>query len=80
MPEQPIEERVAQLERIVATQSEMILKLVELMNHLGSESAATNERMETSNRAVAEQFEKLRAPLERLLSQLGGEQRTDSLN
>lgn len=72
MPEQPIDERVAQLERIVATQSEMILKLVEMLNHLGSESAATSERVEAAHRATGEQFEKISSLLSGLAARLEG--------
>ncbi len=72
MLEQPIEERVAQLERIVATQSEMILKLVEMLNHLGSESAATNERIETASQTTAKQFAAIGELLQRLAAQLEG--------
>lgn len=70
MPELPLDERIAQLEKIVATQSEMILKLVEMMNHLGAESAATNERVEAARQASAEHFQKLAALLQKLVGNL----------
>lgn len=66
MAELSTAERIAQLEKIVATQSEMILKLVEMMNHLGSESAATNERLAAASEATAKQFAMISNLLERL--------------
>jgi hypothetical protein len=50
----------------VATQSEMILKLVEMMNHLGQESAATNERLDAVKAATSQQFQDLAAMLQKL--------------
>ena len=70
---QPLEERVAQLEKIVATQSEMILKLVEMMNHLGAESTAFNERLENVRATTAAQLENVGAMLHRLAGEFGGE-------
>ena len=72
MNETTLDGRVAQLETIVATQSEMILKLVEMMNHLGQESAAMNERLEKANALTAEQFARLGDLFQRLVGQLDG--------
>lgn len=68
MTEKTLEARVAQLEQVVATQSDMILKLVEMMNHLGAESATTNERLQAVNSATAQQFQDIGAMLQRLVS------------
>jgi uncharacterized coiled-coil protein SlyX len=68
VPEPSTEERLAQLEQIVATQSDMILKLVEMMNHLGSESAATNERLDAVKIATVQQFQDLSAMLQKIVA------------
>lgn len=70
-----LDERVAQLEKIVATQSEMILKLVEMMNHLGAEDAALGERIESSRAATTQQLEKVAAIAQRLVGQFGSDER-----
>lgn len=67
MTTQSIDERVTQLEKVVATQSEMILKLVEMMNHLGNESTATNERLNAVKIATSQQFDDLGTLLQRLV-------------
>jgi regulator of replication initiation timing len=67
--EQPLETRIGQLEKIVATQSEMILKLVEMMNHLGTENASLSERIEASRAATAQQLEKVAELTQRLVGQ-----------
>jgi|GEM_PF-4269652 len=72
---QSLEERITQLEKIVATQSEMILKLVEMMNHLGAEDAALGERIEAGRTATANQLEKVAAAVQRLVGQFGGDER-----
>lgn len=66
-----IDERVSQLEKIVATQSEMILKLVEMMNHLGEQSTALQNKVETLSSAQAEQLDRLAAALQRIAGQFG---------
>ncbi|WP_254507103.1 hypothetical protein [Anatilimnocola floriformis] len=68
-----LDDRVAQLEKIVATQSEMILKLVEMVNHLGTESAALGERLERVQVATGAQLEKVAGMLQRLAGEFGGE-------
>lgn len=67
-----IDERVTQLEKIVATQSEMILKLVEMMNHLGDQATTIQQKVETLSTAQAEQLDRLAAALQRLAGQFGG--------
>jgi uncharacterized coiled-coil protein SlyX len=64
--EQPLEARVAQLENIVATQSEMILKLVEMMNHLGQQSLETSNRLEAIRVTTGEQYQDLGNMLQKL--------------
>jgi hypothetical protein len=66
-----IDERVSQLEKIVATQSEMILKLVEMMNHLGDQTTTLQQKVETLGTAQAEQLDRLAAALQRLAGQFG---------
>lgn len=68
-----LDERVAQLEKIVATQSEMILKLVEMMNHLGTENASLGERIDGNRAATTQQLEKIAALVQRLVGQFGGD-------
>ena len=63
-----MDERVTQLEKIVATQSDMILKLVEMMNNLGAESSANNERLNAVKIATSEQFDNLSDMLQRLVA------------
>lgn len=74
MTDETTTERIAQLEKIVATQSEMILKLVEMMNHLGQETTATNERVDAANAVTSQQFEKISLLLQRLIVPLEGGQ------
>lgn len=73
-----LDERVAQLEKIVATQSEMILKLVEMMNHLGTEQASLGEQIEQSRAATKEQLEKVAALTQRLVGQFTPEVNPES--
>lgn len=73
-----LEERVTQLEKIVATQSEMILKLVEMMNHLGSENASLSERIEASRAVTTTQLEKVAELTQRLVGQFSAAGKPES--
>jgi uncharacterized coiled-coil protein SlyX len=73
-----LEERVTQLEKIVATQSEMILKLVEMMNHLGAENAALSERIESSRATTTQQLEKVAAIAQRLVGQFSANDQAEN--
>lgn len=67
------EERLAQLEKIVATQSDMLLKLVEMMNHLGTENATLSERIDKSRAETTQQLEKIATLVQGLALQFGGD-------
>ncbi len=73
-----LDERVARLEKIVATQSEMILKLVEMMNHLGTENASLTERFESSRATTTQQLEKVAAIAQRLAGQFSADEQAES--
>ncbi|WP_145090215.1 hypothetical protein [Anatilimnocola aggregata] len=72
MTERTMEERVATLEQVVATQSDMLIKLVEMMNHLGQETAGLSERLQAVSDSNAQRLEKIGNMFQSLVSQMGG--------
>lgn len=72
-----LDERVARLEKIVATQSEMILKLVEMMNHLGTENASLSERIESNRAATTQQLEKVAVIAQRLVGHFSADDHSE---
>ncbi|WP_425614098.1 hypothetical protein NA78x_003953 [Anatilimnocola sp. NA78] len=78
MSEKTMEERIATLEQVVATQSNMLLKLVEMLDHLGQESTATNQRLQELSDASAKRLEKIGTMFQSLVTQIGGEPNPES--
>lgn len=78
MSDKSLDERITTLEQVVATQSNMLLKLVEMLDHLGQESAATSQRLQEVSDASAKRLEKIGSMFQSLVTQIGGDQNPGS--